>query len=278
MMGRTRLRPTSSLSSSVPASTFRDSSSHIDGRKRASVLYALLLSPQEVTLSRRSAVSASIDAGMSLIGVMQTCNSSSDQLRALPACSDQLRALPAWVGELANLRSLAVDANFNEDYIHNTFIREIPASIGELGSLRELRVKGLTNVEGLPEGMKRLTGLEVLSVETCGMREVPESIGEMGELRELTLEMPEVKKLPEEMARLTRLQRLSVRYMERLRALPTLIGRLAGLQTLVLVDLLTMKEVPASSGWAHGSGATYDRCVYSGGRVAGLDRIADRTA
>ena len=72
----------------------------------------------------------------------------------------QLRVLPAWMGELENLRSLAVGADFVHIYEYeNPFIREIPASIGELGALRELRLQGLTNVEELPEGMKRLTGL-----------------------------------------------------------------------------------------------------------------------
>ena len=135
--------------------------------------------------------------------------------------SVELRAIPAWVGEMANLRSLAVGADFEDVYAYeNLFIREIPASIGELGALRELRLQGLTNVEELPEGMKRLTGLEVLSVENCGMREVPGWLGEMRGLRELTLEMTGVEEMPEEMGRLTRLQSLSIRYMRRLHALP----------------------------------------------------------
>ena len=80
--------------------------------------------------------------------------------------SEELRALPAWVGELENLRSLVVGADFSDFYgSGNTLIREILASIGELGALRELRLQGLTNVEELPEGMKRLTGLEVLSIQ-----------------------------------------------------------------------------------------------------------------
>ena len=84
----------------------------------------------------------------------------------LKAESAHLRALPAWVGELANLRRLAVGADFSDVCGSAiTLIREIPASIGELGALRELRLQGLTNVEELPGGMKRLTGLEVLSIQ-----------------------------------------------------------------------------------------------------------------
>ena len=43
--------------------------------------------------------------------------------------SAHLRALPAWVGELANLRSLAVGTDFDHCYAFtHESIREIPAS------------------------------------------------------------------------------------------------------------------------------------------------------
>ena len=112
----------------------------------------------------------------------------------------QLRALPAWLGELEILRGWPVLVGY-EFQPENEFIREIPASIGELRALRELRLQGLMNVKDLPEGMKRLPGLEVLSVEYCGLREAPRWVREMGGLRKLKLDMLEVEELPEEMRR-----------------------------------------------------------------------------
>ena len=106
------------------------------------------------------------DGGRGLTRLPEDLRRIAGDVEVLKVESDQLRAIPPWVGEMANLRSLAAGANFEDVYdVENTFIREIPASIGELRALRELRLQGLTNVEELPGGMKRLTGLEVLSIQ-----------------------------------------------------------------------------------------------------------------
>ena len=163
--------------------------------------------------------------------------------------SMQLRALPTWLGELENLRSLAVSASLYNPEDQNTFIREIPASIGDLGSLRELKLLGLINVKELPEGMKKLTGLEVLSVENCGMQKVPVCIGEMEGLRELILQaLPEVEELPEELGSLTRLHCLRLVWMDNLRVLKEWIGRLTGLKTLELRGLWELEDMTPVGG------------------------------
>ena len=155
--------------------------------------------------------------------------------------SSRITTLPEWVGEMENLRFLEVGTS---DWT-NTLLREIPASIGELRALRELSLINLVNLEELPEGMKRLTGLKDLFITGCGLREVPGWIAEMGGLRELFLESEHVEELPEEFGQLTRLQSLCVA-QARLRVLPELMGRLTGLQTLKLKDLNALEEFPAS--------------------------------
>ena len=163
--------------------------------------------------------------------------------------SFQLRAPPAWVGGLENLKSLAVGADFDDFCgVESECIREIPASIGELGALRELRLQGLTNVEELAEGMKRLTGLEVLCVEGCGMQAVPGWIGEMGGLRELTLGKLAVEELPEEMGRLPGLQTLELKYLGALEEVPASVGGLTGLESLEIDQCYALGELPASTG------------------------------
>lgn len=98
-------------------------------------------------------------------------------------------------------------------------------SIGELGALKELTLQALIKMDELPEGMKRLTGLEVLTLKHCGIPEVRGWIREMEGLQNLSLCLLwDVEELPEEIKRLTRLQNQT----ERLRVLPGTIGRLRG--------------------------------------------------
>ena len=81
------------------------------------------------------------DGGRGLTRLPEDLRRIAGDVEVLKVESLQLRVLPAWMGELENLRSLAVGADFVEVTLYkNNFIREIPASIGELGALRELRL------------------------------------------------------------------------------------------------------------------------------------------
>ncbi|KAH9778682.1 Disease resistance-like protein DSC1 [Citrus sinensis] len=141
------------------------------------------------------------------------CKLKSLDVLIIDGCSN-LQRLPE---ELGNLEAL--------DILHaiGTSITEVPPSIVRLKTVRGIyfgRNKGLSlpitfSVDGLQN-------LRDLNLNDCGIMGLPESLGLLSSVTKLHLEGNNFERLPESIIQLSNLERLFIRYCERLQSLPKL--------------------------------------------------------
>ncbi|KAH9722720.1 Disease resistance-like protein DSC1 [Citrus sinensis] len=141
------------------------------------------------------------------------CKLKSLDVLIIDGCSN-LQRLPE---ELGNLEAL--------DILHaiGTSITEVPPSIVRLKRVRGIyfgRNKGLSlpitfSVDGLQN-------LRDLNLNDCGIMELPESLGLLSSVTTLHLEGNNFERIPESIIQLSNLERLFIRYCERLQSLPKL--------------------------------------------------------
>jgi Leucine-rich repeat (LRR) protein len=136
---------------------------------------------------------------------------------------NQLTALPPEIGQLTNLRQLALDGNQ---------LSALPPEIGQLTRLQKLALDH-NQLTALPPEIGQLTRLQKLTLDHNQLTVWSPGIGQLTELRTLTLDGNRLAALPPEIARLTRLQKLTL-VGNKLTALPPEIARLTNLLTLTL--------------------------------------------
>ncbi|XP_059663734.1 disease resistance protein RUN1-like [Cornus florida] len=149
----------------------------------------------------------------------------------------ELNKFPEDIGELGSLTMLLAD---------KTAIRQIPASIVHLKNLRCLSLSGIKGSPSkslishflswvspikysdstslLPTSLSGLTSLTQLSLESCNLSEgsIPEDLGSLCSLEYLALDYNNFITLPTSISRLSRLEKLYLRYCSKLQSLPEL--------------------------------------------------------
>ena len=172
-------------------------------------------------------------------------------IRGLQISSKMLYELPEWLGELVHLEKLCVSGcgvDCNE-------LAALPDSIQHLSKLHTLELEGLYCLSSLPPSIGKLTALECLRIDNCN-EDLYSSIGVLSCLTDLRLdgfgnELPacirtwklcrlhlndsELTRLPVWFSELTTLQVLTLSGA-RLRKVPSLIGKLVGLEELEIGD------------------------------------------
>ncbi|KAH9778678.1 Disease resistance-like protein DSC1 [Citrus sinensis] len=149
-------------------------------------------------------------------------------LKSLPSGLCKLKSLDVLnIDGCSNLQRLPEELGYLEalDSLHavGTAIRELPPSIVRLKSVRAIyfgRNRGLSlpitfSVDGLQN-------LRDLNLNDCGITELPESLGLLSLVTELHLDGNNFERIPESIIQLSNLERLFIRYCERLQSLPKL--------------------------------------------------------
>lgn len=147
---------------------------------------------------------------------------------------------PKQLGWLMQVSVLSLDLSFT--------VRgnALPRGVEKLTNLRSLYIYG--KLTKLPETVRQLTNLVVLSFNSCGLTEIPAWIGELVELREICCNDNLLAELPESIGKLTKLQYLYCS-KNRLKALPESLAQLTKLRILHCKNNL-LAELPA---WIEGS-------------------------
>ncbi|HEX8191133.1 MAG TPA: leucine-rich repeat domain-containing protein [Pyrinomonadaceae bacterium] len=133
------------------------------------------------------------------------------------ACLEKLEDLPEELGQLQKLRELVID-NGNGCSMNVA----LPRSVGRLAGLRVLRLYGaLDGRDTGPEGPAR----------DAQSRLLPDTLGELQNLEELDLGRNGIKSVPQQVATLRGLKKLSLDYND-IRELPSFVGDLPNLREL----------------------------------------------
>lgn len=110
--------------------------------------------------------------------------------------------------------------------------KKIFAVLGKLTALRWLYLSH-SNLTTIPESVRRVKSLEVLTLNNNVIEELPKSIGDLEKLIWLILNDNEIKKLPDSIGNLQLLEELNVNHNQ-LTELPKSIGNLKSLKKLFL--------------------------------------------
>ncbi|KAL3675366.1 hypothetical protein R1sor_025314 [Riccia sorocarpa] len=180
---------------------------------------------------------------------------------------DELKTLPDTIGGLSNLESLVLP------YLDK--LMTLPEAVGNLHSLQRLELVDC-EIESLPGGLGRLTGLKHLLIKQCGnLKTLPDTIGGLFNLESLVLQhlgklmtLPEalgnlhslqklehchcgIESLPESIGWLSCLTYLKITACDNLKTLPDTIGSLSNLESLVLEFLDKLMTLPEALGNLH---------------------------
>lgn len=114
----------------------------------------------------------------------------------------------------------------------SNLLKTIPPFIGELKNLRELALP-MNQIREIPPEITQLPNLQILELSLNKISEVPAFIGELTQLHQLSLNKNLLHELPPEIGNLSELERLAVS-MNQLEYLPLTLGQLDNLTELVL--------------------------------------------
>jgi Leucine-rich repeat (LRR) protein len=161
------------------------------------------------------------------------------------------------IGQLSNLTSLTLESMPKLDYL--------PDNIGQLNALKSLTLKNL-GIQRFPNSLSQLDKLETLVIEDIDLEWIQHEIGELPALKSLTIDHPELKETSpsyEFLFNITQLETLILRgirdlevpadginqlkalkhlelqgrYMDNPMTLPSTLGQLESLETLILENL-----------------------------------------
>ncbi|XP_031475340.1 disease resistance protein RPV1-like isoform X2 [Nymphaea colorata] len=125
----------------------------------------------------------------------------------------------------------------------------IDESIGELKSLTYLRVSTCEILEKLPDSICRISSLKVLRLKSCStLSSLPKRLGDLESLVELKIKDASITTIPESIAGLTNLCKLSVTHCEQLNVLPDSICLLSLLECLNVAHCSRLASLPERLG------------------------------
>ena len=134
-----------------------------------------------------------------------------------------LTGLSPEIGQLINLRTLILDANY---------LTKLPPEIGQLTILWKLTLDR-NELTALPPEIGQLTNLGTLTLDRNELTALPPEIGQLTNLRTLWLDENQLATLPPEVGQLTKLRTLTLS-SNRLATLLAEIGQLTNLEQLML--------------------------------------------
>ncbi|XP_030541301.1 disease resistance protein RUN1-like [Rhodamnia argentea] len=157
-------------------------------------------------------------------------------LSVLALNGTKLTKLPTSIGELERLQHLSIS--------HCRSILKLPTSLGTLASLIELDLSSTAIVE-LPDDVEKLNLLKVLKIDFTFVRKLPDAIWTLKRLEELHASRCRSLdgEIPRDIEKLSELRVLKLGY-SRIHGLSDKISRLSKLQTLDLLHCDKLRKVP----------------------------------
>jgi hypothetical protein len=149
-----------------------------------------------------------------------------------------------------DLQHLMITQQFLLETFNDGSQDSLPKNLWELTTLKKLELKYLLDIQGIPEDIGKLKGLQILVLENLpSLQALPNSLCNLSELEALTLkELDNITALPKEMGQLNALKSLTLAGMESLNALPASLGQLEKLEALNLSYLYSITALPEDMG------------------------------
>ncbi|MHA1747114.1 MAG: leucine-rich repeat domain-containing protein [Promethearchaeota archaeon] len=167
-----------------------------------------------------------------------------------------LKHLPESFGYLPSLEEFLIEDTPIEDFPasseHLTSLKRIeirkhpleylPARIGELKAVEIIKIEECPKIKDVPSSWTRLTSLEVLKMNKCGLTEFPKKACDIRCLEVLDLDYNEIESIPDDILKLKNLYSFSMSY----NTIKKLNPNLADLPSIMELDLSDnfIKKVP----------------------------------
>ena len=149
------------------------------------------------------------------------------QLQTLYLSSNRITEIPEAIANLTQLQTLYLSSNQITELPYclkyllklenfgliNNKITDLPKWVGEFPALNRLGlgdVNGGNPLDTLPDCIRRLKNINELWAESCRLKFLPKWIGELTNLKTLRLNKNYIKELPSSLARLTKLEDISL--------------------------------------------------------------------
>ncbi|CAI7785467.1 unnamed protein product [Closterium sp. NIES-53] len=127
-------------------------------------------------------------------------------------------------------------------------MRDLIEALEHLHRMKTLTIQHCSDITSLPESLFHLLSLTSLTLELPRLSALLEDIGQLSELRTLSLNLRSLTALPDSVALLITLQKLSLTNILSLASLPEEFGQLISLETMSLNRLYHLTRVPESLG------------------------------
>ncbi|XP_030449000.1 disease resistance protein RPV1-like [Syzygium oleosum] len=147
-------------------------------------------------------------------------------LKTLSACNcKSLAQVSSEIGDIKSLEFLSMDGSE---------LTTLPDSIGRLEKLKQLSLRDCRLMWKLPDAIEKLTSLENLDLSSTGIDKLPRAIGNMQNLKTLKMDGSFIRKFPQSIGTLKKLEEIHASRCRSLAKIPEEIKGLSRLRILVL--------------------------------------------